>query len=73
MENAVTDKICKATLTLNDWAGRVDVPVKVVGRTPKRIRVELLQDALMPGRRRGKAGETFLVPTYAVREQCAPS
>jgi hypothetical protein len=55
-----------AILTMNDWAGRVDVPVKVVGHTPKRVRVELQKDALLPSRRHGRAGDQVLVPSFAV-------
>lgn len=55
-----------AFLALDGWAGRHLVPIRVVGETPKRYRVELLEDANLPSRRFAKAGDTVLVPKYAV-------
>lgn len=57
-----------AYLVLDSWAGRERIPVEVVGETPKRYRVRLLADALLPSRRHVKAGETVLVPRYAVKQ-----
>jgi hypothetical protein len=54
-------------LALETWAGRVYVPVTVVGRTPRRVRVRLLVDAVLPSRRRGQAGDVILVPPRALR------
>ena len=59
-----------ALLHTDGWAGRAAVPVEVVGRTAKRVRVRLLEDAKLPGRSRdGKVGDEILVPAYAVTEQ----
>jgi len=54
-------------LALDTWAGRVYVPVTVVGRTPRRVRVRLLVDAVLPSRRRSRAGDVVLVPSAALR------
>lgn len=59
----------EALLTLTDWIGRVDIPVKVVGHTAKRVRVELLRDAMLPSRKRGKTGDIVTVPAYALRAE----
>jgi len=57
-----------ATLELDGWAGRTHWPVEVVGETPTRYRVRLLQDTRLPGRwREGHAGDVVLVPKYAIR------
>jgi len=53
-------------LCLDGWAGRVEVPVTIIGETPKRYRVRLGRDCRLPSRREGKAGEVVLVPKYAV-------
>ncbi|NLE94386.1 MAG: hypothetical protein GX600_01705 [Dehalococcoidia bacterium] len=56
------------TLEIDGWAGRTSAPVEVVGETPKRYRVRLLQDTRLPGRyRRGAKGDVVLVPRYAVK------
>lgn len=57
-------------LCMDGWAGRTKEPVKIVGETPKRYRVELLKDCRLPGRNKsGKAGEIVLVPKYAVTDK----
>ena len=56
-----------AYLVLDSWAGRERIPVEIVGETPKRYRVRLLADALLPSRRHCAAGDVVLVPRYAVR------
>lgn len=48
-------------LYLNSWAGRTETPVKILKETPKRFRVELLQDCL-----KGKKGRVLYVPKYAI-------
>jgi hypothetical protein len=48
------------------WAGRVYYPCEIIGETKTRYRVRLLQDALLPGRRRMKAGDIVLVPKHAI-------
>jgi len=57
-----------ATLEMDGWAGRTRHPVEVIGETPTRYRVRLLEDMRLPGRwRYGKAGDIILVPKYAIR------
>lgn len=56
----------KGILHLDDWAGRRRVPVEVVGETPKRYRVRVLEDCGLPSRRRARSGDVVLVPRYAV-------
>ena len=56
-----------AKLLMDDWAGRHSVECEVIGETPKRYRIKLQQDALLPSRRHCKAGDVMLVPKHAVR------
>jgi hypothetical protein len=56
-------------LRLNSWAGRECIPVEIVGETPKRYRVKLLEAARLPGNRQHAAGDVVLVPRYAVQQQ----
>ena len=56
----------QATLCLNSWAGRVEHPVQVLKETPKRYKVKLLEDTLLPSGRK-REGDTVYVPKYAVR------
>ena len=56
-----------AVLVLDGWAGRERIPCEVVGETPKRYRIKLQRDALLPGRRRCQAGDVVFVPKYAVK------
>lgn len=53
-------------IALDGWAGRTRVPCEVVGETPKRYRVRLLESARMPSRRYVTRGEIILVPKSAV-------
>lgn len=55
-----------AYIRLDGWAGRERIPCEVVGETPKRYRVRLLQSAMLPGRRCVESGAVVLVPRYAV-------
>lgn len=56
------------TLEIDGWAGRISYAVEVVGETPKRYKVRLLEDARLPGRnRRGAKGDIVTVPKPAVR------
>lgn len=58
----------RGELLLDGWAGRRAYPVDVIGETPKRYRVRLLEDMPLPGRnQRGAAGDVRLVPKHAVR------
>ena len=55
-------------LLFDSWAGRTRVFVEVVGDTPKRTRVRLMEDCKLPGRNRwGRAGDVILVPKDAVK------
>lgn len=56
----------KAALLIDGWAGRREYPVEVLAETPKRFRVRLLSDALLPSRGLTQAGEIVLVPKHAV-------
>lgn len=53
-------------IRLDTWAGRMHIPVQVIGQTITRYRVKLKEDATLPGRRTRKAGDEVLVPKYAI-------
>lgn len=55
-----------AHLHLDGWAGRIGVPVVVVGETPKKYRIRLTCWTNLPSRRRGEAGDVVLVPKHAI-------
>ena len=57
----------KAIVT-DSWAGRRCYAVEIVGETPKRYRVKVLQDTWLPGNRRLPEGSVTLVPKTAVRD-----
>jgi hypothetical protein len=57
----------RAVIALDGWAGRIDVPVTVLGATRTRYRVRLEEEARLPGRRHRAAGAVVLVPKHAVR------
>jgi hypothetical protein len=55
----------RSELCFNDWAGFYTLPVFVVGETPKRYRIEALQDMRMAGRNRYlRAGQCALAPPH---------
>ena len=55
-------------LLLNGWYGRTEIPVKVIGETPKKYRIKLTRLTKLPGRNRwGQVGDVVLVPKYAIR------
>ena len=55
-------------LCTNSYAGYREIPVEVIGRTPKRYRIKLLKDCRLPGSNRaGKEGQIILVPQLAIR------
>lgn len=56
-----------AVLCMDGWAGRSEQPVVVVGETPKRYRIRATERTRLPGNRWIEAGETTLVPRYAVK------
>lgn len=49
-------------LCLQSWAGRSETPVRIIATTPKRYRIELLDDSM-----KGKRGTILLVPQYAIK------
>jgi len=53
-------------IAVQTWAGLLHYSVEIVGETPKRLRVKLLQDAMLPGKRFVTAGSIILVPRHAV-------
>lgn len=55
-------------LALQEWGGLLLYPVEVLGETPKKCRVRLIEDARLPGGRHHKAGDVVLVPKTAIRE-----
>lgn len=56
----------QATLCLNSWAGRIEHPVEVIKETPRRYKIRLLEDALLPSGRK-RAGSEVYVPKCAIR------
>ena len=63
-------------LCFNDWAGYREEPVRVVGETPTRYRIEADKTILLAGRDRYlMPGRTVLVPKKAVifkDKPCSP-
>lgn len=57
----------KTYFTLQSWAGITCHPVTIVGETPKKYRVRLEEETRMPNGKLYKAGDTVLVPKYAIR------
>lgn len=55
-------------IALNTWAGRRYYPVEIVGETPKKLRVKVVNygGVMLPGRRYVPSGEVVLVPKDAV-------
>lgn len=53
-------------LLIDSWAGRSRHPVEIVGETPKKYRVKLLEKARLPGKR-CESGDIVLVPKTAVK------
>lgn len=57
-------------LMTDGWAGRRVYRVKIIGETPKRDRVLLLEQARLPGRNRlTAAGSVVFVPKSAVKRE----
>ena len=54
-----------ATLHVDGWAGRRDLPVVVIGETEKRYRIRASAGMALPGRWLAE-GQTALVPKLAV-------
>ena len=55
------EPIGRGTVAFESWAGRTNVPVEILGETPKRYRVRWLETALSHTQ-----GSVSLVPKYAV-------
>jgi hypothetical protein len=55
-------------IALNSWAGLLFYRCEVLGETKTRYRVRLLEDTMLPGRRRRKTGDVVLIPKYALRD-----
>lgn len=63
-----TDELRIGYLGLDGWAGRREHKVEVIGETPKRYRIRAIERTKLAGRCRWLyAGETALVPKYAIR------
>jgi hypothetical protein len=64
----------QAWLLMDGWEGRTEQAVLVVGETPKRYRIKAVARTKLAGRCRWiSAGETALVPKYAVRFSTVPA
>lgn len=59
----------KGILIINGWAGRREIPVLIVGETPKRYRIQAIQPIKLVGRYI-ESGETNLVPQNAIDFEC---
>jgi hypothetical protein len=58
-------------LALDGFGGSSEQTVEVVGQTPRRLRIRAITSTRLAGRNRIlQPGETTLVPTYAVRDNC---
>ncbi len=58
-----------AYIVLDGWAGRREIACEIVGETPQRYRVRLLEDGSLPRGRYGHVGDVVVVPKYAVRKE----
>ena len=56
----------KATLCLESWAGTLRKRVEVIGETPRRYRVRIIDGYRMKGRREFRPGDVTLVPKWCV-------
>ena len=54
-------------LCFEEWASRIEVPVRIIGETRTRWRVSLGRDCTLPSKRRGLKGDVLLVPKSTVR------
>ena len=55
-------------LNLDTWEGTRTYPVEIVDETPERYRIKTLTNVMLPNRKFVGAGQTVLVPKYAVTE-----
>lgn len=59
------------TLVIGGYGGNARYRVEVIGQTPKRLRIKAITRTRLGGRIRWlEPGETALVPTHAVRDNC---
>jgi hypothetical protein len=59
----------QAYLCLDTWAGRREYPVDIVRETPKRYKVRLNGNEVLPGNRVPCKGDEVYVPKYAIKFQ----
>ncbi len=58
-------------LRLTGYGGDTETVVEIVGQTPKRLRIKAITRTRLGGRLRWlEVGDTVLVPTRAVRDNC---
>lgn len=57
-------------LVLVGWHGRAEQRVEIVGQTPKRLRIRAIERTRLAGPRWLEPGQTALVPTRAVLDNC---
>jgi hypothetical protein len=58
-------------LALSGYGGNTRTRVEIIGQTPKRLRIRAITRTKLGGRNRWlEPGESALVPTYAVRDNC---
>jgi hypothetical protein len=64
-------KVVIGRLALSGWEGITFTDVEVTGETQKKYRIRAIKDTRLAGRCRTlKAGDSTLVPKYAVRDKC---
>lgn len=57
-------------LMLTGWHGYSEQEVEVIGQTPKRLRIRAITRTRLAGPRWLAPGQSALVPTHAVRDNC---
>lgn len=56
-----------AYICLEGRGGRIKHPCRVIGETPKKYRVEILEIVILPGNRKKQVGDITLIPKYAIK------
>jgi len=59
----------EAFIHIDSFAGRTKHKVNVIGATPKRFRVEVIDQFVTVATRKHHKGSVLLVPRYAVRDE----
>jgi hypothetical protein len=59
----------RAWVHTEGWAGRLKSEVEILGATPKRYRVRVVEPWRLKGRRFFSVGQVVLVPKTAVRNE----